>query len=556
MAQLPQRSSSRPPKPSKPYPAPQSGEQAAVISTEVPTMLADSGSRPVADDGGHTTRVGTGASFGSYRLESLIGRGGMASVYAAHRHDESGRATADKRRVAIKILQPDLLDDPTAMPRFMREGRMASTLKSAHSVRVLDVGLSNGLPFMVMELLEGESLASFLASAPKGRVSPQIALDLLSQTCSAVAEAHEAGIIHRDLTPGNLFLVKDDQNRLCVKVLDFGLAKPSYKPEADPTAISITQAGSCLGTPRYMAPEQILGARDVDARVDVWALGICLYTMMTGHHPFEGDDKNANASTIPMRVLAAKPTPPRTHRTDISPAVEQIIMRCLAAKPADRYLNARELETAIRSQLLTRPSTPPSGRPSPIPSAPPPPKHPSKTRLIANRPVPADEEQPTPSLGLLVNTTTGEPPLSASLSPGDEFQEGTLVMPAALARVRPTHQRASNSAPPPPPASNPPPPMGAQMQTAPQPMRPVQYSPSAPPPPPSAPVSAYPSSSSNARQRSQPTVRVRRRANHHATTVVLSLFLLFILCAAVAFVWTRRGEPNRAPSTTTSTTRR
>ena len=280
-----------------------------------------------------------GGRIGDYQLEVLLGQGGMGSVFAA-RHIEFGRT------VAIKVLAEELLEDPTAVPRFVREARMASKLESPHAVRVTDIDkLPNGVPYMVMELLEGETLLASLTERG-GVISEYEAIDLIAQACEAAGEAHAMGIVHRDLKLSNLFLTKLADGRAFLKVLDFGLAKPQHKPEEQTTAVSLTQAGSFLGTPHYMAPEQILGSRDITPRSDVWALGVCLYRLVTGVQPFDA----TSPEKVCMTVLTALPVPPSEHRP-VDPLLETIILRCLARRPQDRFADAKELGLALRDLM-------------------------------------------------------------------------------------------------------------------------------------------------------------------------------------------------------------
>jgi serine/threonine protein kinase len=289
-------------------------------------------------------QVGPATIVGDYQLERMIGQGGMGAVFSGTHHKTGERA-------AIKILSAELLDDPTAVARFLREAKVASKLRNPHTVRVLDVGkLSSGLPFIVMELLEGDTLFAVLRDLD-GTLPAYVAIDLVVQACEAVGEAHAAGIVHRDLKLGNLFMTttKPDE-RPFLKVLDFGLAKPQKHMEDEPTAASLTQAGAFLGTPHYMAPEQILGVRNIDARADVWALGVCLYCMIAGTYPFDGEDHHV----ISMKVLRGDPEPPSAHRKDLAPAIEAIILKCLSPAPASRYANATELAQALRAVVPSR----------------------------------------------------------------------------------------------------------------------------------------------------------------------------------------------------------
>ena len=258
---------------------------------------------------------------GKYRIESVLGRGGMGMVYRA-RH----LALGDD--VAIKVLRRDVsLDEETVM-RFMREAQSAVKLKSEHVARIQDVGAcEDGLPFIVMEFLQGADLGQMVDT--HGAMSIPVAVDLVLQACDAIVEAHSLGIVHRDVKPSNLFVsFRPDQSAI-VKVLDFGISK-----SANGSDMSLTQTQSMLGTPAYMSPEQMRSARSVDARTDIWSLGTVLYELVEARRPFEAE------SFSEMCVMVAVDPPARmTLAADIEP----IIARCLAKKPTDRYPHVAEL---------------------------------------------------------------------------------------------------------------------------------------------------------------------------------------------------------------------
>lgn len=287
--------------------------------------------------------IGPGLIVGDYRLEQLIGQGGMGAVYSAHHRTNGSKA-------AIKILSPELVEDYNAVPRFMLEAKVASKLKSPNAVRVYDYGtLQSGVPYMVMELLEGDTLHAHLRAAPNNQLPAYQAVDYIVQACAAIGEAHEAGIIHRDLKLNN-FLLSKQGHRCVLKVLDFGLAKPMRKlEENEPTQVSLTQAGAFFGTPQYMAPEQMIGVRAADPRIDVWALGVCLYAMITGAYPFHGEDTQA----ICRMVLSNEYMPASELRPDLSPEIEAVIKKCLSPMSV-RYPNAGALAEALRRVVPQR----------------------------------------------------------------------------------------------------------------------------------------------------------------------------------------------------------
>ena len=261
-----------------------------------------------------------------YRVERVLGQGGMGIVVAAwHMHLA--------RRVAIKFLLPEMLVHPAVVERFLREGRAASAIEGDHVAKVIDVDtLDDGTPFLVMEYLEGQDLARVIESSPP--LSATQAVGWVLQACEAVAEAHRLGIVHRDLKPANLFLatVRDGKQR--VKVLDFGISKT-----ADAGTSKLTRTAFGMGSAEYMSPEQCLSAKDVDARTDIWALGVILYQLLTRRVPYPGD----NPTQIYAQAMAGAPARPRTLRPDIPLALEEVILNCLARDVHKRVQTVVEL---------------------------------------------------------------------------------------------------------------------------------------------------------------------------------------------------------------------
>ena len=219
---------------------------------------------------------------GKYRVEKVLGVGGMGVVVAAM-HLE-----LDKR-VALKFLLKSAAENPAVVARFAREARAAAKIQSQHVARVSDVGtLENGIPYIVMEHLEGCDLSDVLTR--QGPLPPGAAVDYVLQACEAIAEAHAAGFIHRDLKPSNLFLARQADGAEIVKVLDFGISKAVLVDSEPPTSVrqgALTGTTEIFGSPMYMSPEQLKASRDVDARADIWALGIILYELCTGTSPFD-----------------------------------------------------------------------------------------------------------------------------------------------------------------------------------------------------------------------------------------------------------------------------
>lgn len=267
--------------------------------------------------------------LGKYAVERVLGQGGMGLVVAA-RHVDLGEL------FAIKRLIPSALDTPAALERFLREARVAARLKNEHVVRVHDVGrLEDGSPYMVMEHLEGRDLKAILNE--RGPLPAEEATTLLLQACEALAEAHEKGIVHRDLKPANLFITTLRSGAPCVKVLDFGIAKPT-----EVAGDGLTGSGIILGTPSYMSPEQITGDIPTDTRTDVWALGVVLYELVTGKKPFGG----GSVGSVFSRMME-RPTPPSHLVGAVPPWVDAIVARCLQKLPEDRFQSVDELSIEL-----------------------------------------------------------------------------------------------------------------------------------------------------------------------------------------------------------------
>jgi eukaryotic-like serine/threonine-protein kinase len=267
---------------------------------------------------------------GKYRVDRVLGSGGMGVVVAATQLELD-------RPVAIKFLVADAAKAPDIVARFAREARAVAKIQGEHVARVLDVGvLDDGLPYMVMEYLEGADLAQRIAHEARLPL-PEIARYLL-EACEALSEAHAAGIVHRDLKPANLFLARRPDRSTIVKLLDFGISK---SPVGSAGGITSTQA--VMGSPVYMSPEQLVSAKNVDARSDIWSLGVVLYEALAGAPPF-------NAESMPQIVTRILHTPaPRLAeaRPDLPPAVDAIVARCLAKEPEARFGDVAELAWAL-----------------------------------------------------------------------------------------------------------------------------------------------------------------------------------------------------------------
>lgn len=271
---------------------------------------------------------------GKYRVERVLGAGGMGVVVAA-RHLQLDDL------VALKFLLPEVLDNSDAVGRFAREARAAVKIKSEHVARVTDVGqLESGAPYMVMEYLEGQDLSRRLAE--QGALPVEQAVEFLLQACEAIAEAHSYGIVHRDLKPANLFCIRRPDGTLSIKVLDFGISKLT-NTTALASDLNMTRTACVMGSPLYMSPEQLKSTRDVDLRTDIWALGIILFQLVTGKVPFTGESLTALCLNI-----TSQPTPSvRAVLLDASETLERVIGRCLAKEREARYRNVGELAAEL-----------------------------------------------------------------------------------------------------------------------------------------------------------------------------------------------------------------
>ena len=260
-------------------------------------------------------------------VERVLGRGGMGVVVAAT-HLQLGQ------RVALKFLHTNGPRDAEAIERFLREARSAVSLRSEHVGRVLDVGQTDdGAPYIVMEYLDGADLGSRLARA--GALPVATAVDYVLQACLAVGEAHAAGIVHRDLKPSNLFLTRRPEGTPLIKVLDFGIAKARGRMDA-----RLTDSAAIMGSPGYMSPELLKSSRDVDARTDVWALGVCLYELTTRVKPFDADTFAEMAAKVAM-------DPPPRLPAGLPRGFVAAILRCLEKEPAARFADVGALARAI-----------------------------------------------------------------------------------------------------------------------------------------------------------------------------------------------------------------
>jgi eukaryotic-like serine/threonine-protein kinase len=273
-----------------------------------------------------------GAAAGDYIIGDLIAEGGCGSVYyAKHR--------ILPRRVALKVLHANLASQPKMVERFLREVELVRRLRHPNIIEIEEIGVfPSGRPFFAMEYIEGRTLGALLRD--EGRLSPVEALDVLEPVCAALAAAHASGIIHRDVKASNI-LVSYTEPR-SIKLLDFGIAKLAT-PDAD--FRSLTSVGRSIGTPSIMAPEQLLG-EPIDARVDVYALGILLYRLLTGRLPFD-----ARSLGELVRQHIEEPAPRPSHRTPIAPALDAIVLRCLEKDPERRFDSVTSFIESLQKAL-------------------------------------------------------------------------------------------------------------------------------------------------------------------------------------------------------------
>ena len=270
---------------------------------------------------------------GKFRIERVLGQGAMGVVVAAT------HIQLDER-VALKFLLPEALINTDAVARFAREARAAVKIKSEHVARVSDVGtLESGSPYMVMEYLHGQDLSERLFD--RGALPIADAVDFVLQACEALAEAHALGIVHRDLKPANLFVTTRPDGTACIKVLDFGISK--FTTAGSASELGMTKTATVMGSPLYMSPEQLSSTRSVDARTDIWAIGVILYELISGQVPFE-------AETMPQlcgMVLGEAPPSLREQRPGLPEGLEAVVLRCLAKDRTQRYASIAELAEAL-----------------------------------------------------------------------------------------------------------------------------------------------------------------------------------------------------------------
>jgi serine/threonine protein kinase len=303
---------------------------------------------------------------GKYRLEKVAGEGGMGIVYAAQH-------LILRQRVAVKVLLPDAATSELVVERFAREAQAAARIQSEHVARVMDAGsTATGAPFLVMEYLEGCDLEELLSV--EGPLPLTDVVDYLMQSLEALAHAHAVGLVHRDIKPANLFLACRPDGGNVIKMLDFGISKAMVsRPEE-----KVLTGQAVLGSPVYMSPEQLRNAKDIDARADIWSLGVVAYELLAGKPPFDGD----GVGEIFAAILEKDPQPVHMVNWRLPPEVSDVIAKCLQRKPEDRWADAAALARALkpfgsgtwnsvveradqvltRAKLFKRPETPSDAR--------------------------------------------------------------------------------------------------------------------------------------------------------------------------------------------------
>jgi serine/threonine-protein kinase len=275
---------------------------------------------------------------GKYRIDRLLGEGGMGAVYEAFRE-------GDGERCAVKVINNEVVaSDETLVARFEREAQAAKKVKSRHVVETLDAGRdeATGHPFLVMELLEGENAFDLLRRL--GPLPPALAVRIAVQTCRGLSDAHKAGVVHRDVKPANLFLTDVGNDELVVKLLDFGVAKFKMDHASQTAGQSLTRTGSMLGSPMYMSPEQARGFKTIDHRADIWSLGIVLYQLLSGRVPNEHID---GLGELIMTICSEPPVLVSTSAPWVSERLAHAVQGALRLPAEDRYQSAEAMMRAL-----------------------------------------------------------------------------------------------------------------------------------------------------------------------------------------------------------------
>jgi serine/threonine-protein kinase len=330
--------------------------------------------------------------LGKYRVEELIGTGGIGFVVSATN-------IGLDEQVALKFLRPEFLENDEAVHRFTNEARLAAKVQHPNVARVLDIGSADGLgPFIVMELLVGRDLNQILRE--EGPLPVERAVDYVLEACAALSAAHARDIVHRDVKPDNLFLARQQQGRDIIKILDFGISKQTSRHARNP---ALFQTITALGSPSYMSPEQIRASPEIDGRADVWSLGCVLYELLTGRHAFDAP----TLMQVCAVVLEREPQTLSAHVSGVPTGLEAVIHRCLEKSPDARYANVDELAHALRpfsSQRLERREEPSADE---TPRFPAPPRLPATPIIALDEP---DAASPLSTAPMALETQHGPAP--------------------------------------------------------------------------------------------------------------------------------------------------
>jgi serine/threonine-protein kinase len=371
-----------------------------------------------------TRKTLTSAVIGErYRLDREMARGGMGTVWV-------GRDMKLGRAVAVKVLAKELAQMSEALARFQREALTVAQLQSSHIVQVFDYGLHEGLPYIVMELLEGENLGQRLKRL--GRIPLAHTHFVVEQICKGLKAAHSAGLIHRDLKPSNIFMARRDDTEI-VKLLDFGVVK-ALDPQMGSS--EATSTGILLGTPQYMSPEQARATKDIDHRSDLWSVAVIAFRMLTGHNPFRGD----SVGDVVLKICSDALPRFYEHAPDLPTGLDEFFDKAFARHPDDRYQSAVEMARSF--QMLAAGPLPHDGAAPPISAMTPAPFDattpspmrayaPSGVEVYSDPSMPRGIYEATP-----ISTTVGGTPLASKLPPPPHnFQRQPVAVVIAGAAV-------------------------------------------------------------------------------------------------------------------------
>ncbi|TKD05183.1 serine/threonine-protein kinase [Polyangium fumosum] len=371
---------------------------------------------------------------GRYRMERPLASGGMGSVWV-------GRHVTLQTDVAIKFISNESAASQAARARFEREARSAAHLRHPNVVAVQDYGIEDETPYLVMELLRGESLEERILA--RGRLSLEALAPIVQQMSRGLRKAHEAGVVHRDLKPGNVFLARDDDDEVeVVKILDFGIAK-----ETDMSLGEATKTSELMGSPHYMSPEQLRSSKKTDVRSDLWSVGVVLYRALTGKIPFPGD----TLAEVMVQVFSARVPPATTLVPELPPAIDAFFQRALARNPDDRFQSMRELAEAFQSVASGRgmPAAPAAPSPADAPRGSLPSLSAVATPLPVAPPMGGVPAAPSSSPGMLAPPfVPPAPPSSRGLSAPQAFGP-TTTPPAVAPPLTPPVSTVGPDAPPP-----------------------------------------------------------------------------------------------------------